>query len=47
MSEMTAETVRAEARAWLEANWDPDLGLLEWRNKLIDSGWGAPSWPKR
>ena len=46
MSEVNAETVRAEARAWLEANWDPNLGLLEWRNKLIDSGWGAPHWPK-
>jgi len=46
MSDINAETVRAEARAWLEANWDPNLGLLEWRNKLIDSGWGAPHWPK-
>jgi alkylation response protein AidB-like acyl-CoA dehydrogenase len=46
MSEVNAETVRAEVRAWLEANWDPNLGLLEWRNKLIDSGWGAPHWPK-
>jgi alkylation response protein AidB-like acyl-CoA dehydrogenase len=46
MSDIDAETVRAEARAWLEANWDPNLGLLEWRNKLIDSGWGAPHWPK-
>ena len=47
MSDITADTVRAEVRAWLEANWDPDLGLIEWRNRLIDSGWGAPSWPKR
>ncbi|MEZ5817842.1 MAG: acyl-CoA dehydrogenase family protein [Hyphomicrobiaceae bacterium] len=46
MSEHNAETVRAEVRAWLEANWDPNLGLIEWRNKLIDSGWGAPHWPK-
>jgi alkylation response protein AidB-like acyl-CoA dehydrogenase len=46
MTEMTAESVRAEVRAWLEANWDPSLGLVEWRNKLIDSGWGEPHWPK-
>jgi alkylation response protein AidB-like acyl-CoA dehydrogenase len=46
MSETTEATVRAEVRAWLEANWSPDLGLVEWRNKLIDSGWGAPHWPK-
>jgi alkylation response protein AidB-like acyl-CoA dehydrogenase len=47
MSELTEQSVRAEARAWLEANWDPGLGLIEWRNKLIDSGWGVPSWPKQ
>ncbi|MFI4933559.1 MAG: acyl-CoA dehydrogenase family protein [Caulobacterales bacterium] len=49
MSETTQATesaVRAEARAWLQANWSPDQGLVEWRGKLIDAGWGAPSWPK-
>jgi alkylation response protein AidB-like acyl-CoA dehydrogenase len=46
MTEMTAQAVRAEVRAWLERNWDPNLGLVEWRNKLIQSGWGAPHWPK-
>jgi len=46
MTEPTEESVRAEVRAWLEANWDPNLGLVAWRNKLIDAGWGAPSWPK-
>lgn len=45
MAEYTAETVRAEVRAWLEANWSADYGLVEWRNKLIDSGWGVPTWP--
>src|SRR6267154_1664836 len=46
MSEPTESSVRAESRAWLEANWNPDLGLVEWRNKLIDAGWGVPNWPK-
>jgi hypothetical protein len=46
MTEATEAAVRAEVRAWLEANWSPDHGLVEWRNKLIDSGWGVPSWPK-
>jgi alkylation response protein AidB-like acyl-CoA dehydrogenase len=46
MSEMTEASVRAEVRAWLDANWSPDLGLVEWRNMLIDSGWGMPGWPK-
>ena len=43
----TEATVRAEVRAWLEANWKPDYGLVEWRTKLIESGWGAPHWPKQ
>jgi alkylation response protein AidB-like acyl-CoA dehydrogenase len=46
MTEPTEASVRAEVRGWLEANWSPDHGLVEWRNKLIDSGWGVPSWPK-
>jgi alkylation response protein AidB-like acyl-CoA dehydrogenase len=46
MTEMTADAVRDEVRAWLKDNWDPNLGLVEWRNKLADSGWGAPHWPK-
>jgi alkylation response protein AidB-like acyl-CoA dehydrogenase len=46
MTEPTEASVRAEVRAWLEANWSVELGLVEWRNKLIDSGWGVPSWPK-
>ena len=47
MSEPTEASVRAEVRAWLEANWNPELGLVEWRNKLCESGWGAPHWPKQ
>ena len=47
MSEPTESSVRAEVRAWLEANWNPDYGLVEWRTKLIESGWGAPHWPKQ
>ncbi len=46
MNEHTEASVRAEVRQWLADNWDISLGLLEWRNKLIDSGWGAPHWPK-
>lgn len=47
MTEWTEDSVRAECRAWLEANWNADYGLVEWRNKLVDSGWGAPHWPSR
>ncbi len=45
MSELTAENVRQEVRAWLKANWDPNLSLVAWRNKLVDAGWGQPEWP--
>jgi alkylation response protein AidB-like acyl-CoA dehydrogenase len=47
MSELNEAQVRAEVRAWLEANWNPDLGLVEWRKMLADSGWGVPHWPSR
>ena len=38
--------VRNEARQWIEAHWDPDRPLREWRAVLADSGWAAPSWPE-
>lgn len=44
---MDEASVRAEVRAWLEAHWNPKLGLVEWRNMLADSGWGVPHWPKQ
>jgi alkylation response protein AidB-like acyl-CoA dehydrogenase len=46
MSEADEASIRAETRAWLESNWNPDANLVEWRNKLADSGWGVPTWPK-
>jgi alkylation response protein AidB-like acyl-CoA dehydrogenase len=46
MSQISEGEVRSEVRAWLEANWDPDMSLVAWRNKLADSGWGMPQWPK-
>ena len=39
-TEPTEDTVRAEVRTWLKANWNPDLGLVEWRNKLCEFGLG-------
>ena len=37
--------VRAEFSAWFAENWDQDLSLTEWRERLVGSGWGRPSWP--
>ena len=47
MTEIDEASVRAEIRAWLEANWNPDYGLVEWRKKLAECGWGVPHWPSR
>lgn len=41
-----SEAIAREVREWLEANWDPNLSLVEWREKLAESGWGMPTWPK-
>tara|TARA_R110002096_G_scaffold79847_2_gene187439 strand:+ start:570 stop:1826 length:1257 start_codon:yes stop_codon:yes gene_type:complete len=46
MTEMTEQQVRDEVRAFLKAKWDPNLSLIEWRNILVDSGWGAPHYPE-
>lgn len=45
--EWSEATVRKEVRSFLENNWDPNAELLDWRNKLIDAGWGMPNWPER
>jgi alkylation response protein AidB-like acyl-CoA dehydrogenase len=41
----TEPEVRAEVRAWLAENWDPDRDPRQWREALVDSGWAAPTWP--
>jgi alkylation response protein AidB-like acyl-CoA dehydrogenase len=46
MSKISEADVRAEVRAWIADNWDPDMPLVEWRGRLADSGWGMPQWPK-
>ncbi|MGH9193856.1 MAG: acyl-CoA dehydrogenase family protein, partial [Acidimicrobiales bacterium] len=35
----------AEVKDWLAANWDPDLPVAEWWERLGASGWGVPTWP--
>ena len=46
MSDHNEAQLRAEVRQWLEAHWDPDRPLVEWRNLLADAGWGVPHWPR-
>jgi alkylation response protein AidB-like acyl-CoA dehydrogenase len=40
-----AAALRAEARAWFEANWDPDQPLKTWWETLARSGWAFPTFP--
>lgn len=36
----------AEVKEWLAANWDPDLTVGEWWERLGTSGWAAPMLPE-
>jgi alkylation response protein AidB-like acyl-CoA dehydrogenase len=44
---VTPDALRTEVRAWVDAEWDPDLSLLEWRRRLVAARWATPSWPER
>jgi alkylation response protein AidB-like acyl-CoA dehydrogenase len=35
----------AEFESWLDANWDPELTVRTWWERLGSSGWAAPHWP--
>jgi alkylation response protein AidB-like acyl-CoA dehydrogenase len=42
----TREDVRDSMHAWIAQNWDRELELTEWRNRLVDAGWACPTWPE-
>ncbi len=46
MPEPTPETVAEELRAWLGENWDPDITVGEWWQRLARSGYAAPTFPE-
>ena len=48
VEERTSESTDAvdAVRAWLEENWDPDLTVGEWWERLGLSGWAAPGLPE-
>ncbi len=41
---VTEQEVVEQVLDWFHSAWDPDLGLVEWRERLVDSGWAVPSW---
>jgi alkylation response protein AidB-like acyl-CoA dehydrogenase len=47
-AERTSPTTDAvdEVKAWLEENWDPDLTVAEWWERLGLAGWSAPGLPE-
>ena len=43
----TAASVRQEAETWFREQWDPEVPLGHWWERLAESGWGFPTWPER
>ena len=41
----TTGDVTDEVNAWLGENWDPELTVEEWWDRLGRSGWATPTWP--
>ncbi|MDA8147764.1 MAG: acyl-CoA dehydrogenase family protein [Actinomycetota bacterium] len=39
--------VGAEVGRFLDEQWDPDLTVGEWWDRLARSGWAFPTWPRR
>ncbi|HZN13910.1 MAG TPA: acyl-CoA dehydrogenase family protein [Acidimicrobiales bacterium] len=37
--------IATDAKAWFDANWDPEITLGEWWDRLGRSGYGFPTWP--
>lgn len=46
MSLPSPEDVKAEVKAWLADNWDPELTVGEWWDRLARSGYAAPMFPE-
>ncbi|MGI9577125.1 MAG: acyl-CoA dehydrogenase family protein [Microthrixaceae bacterium] len=40
----TEADIEGEVLEWFHGSWNPDLPLIEWRERLVDSGWAVPSW---
>jgi len=46
MAVITDEMVAEQVRTWLAENWDPDITVAEWWERLARSGYAAPTWPE-
>jgi alkylation response protein AidB-like acyl-CoA dehydrogenase len=45
-SPTSGDELISELRSWLGSNWDPDLTVAEWWERLGTSGWAAPTLPE-
>jgi alkylation response protein AidB-like acyl-CoA dehydrogenase len=45
MSAAPGNEIIDELHGWLTENWDPDLTVAEWWERLGLAGWCAPTWP--
>ncbi|MET0908417.1 MAG: acyl-CoA dehydrogenase family protein, partial [Ilumatobacteraceae bacterium] len=41
----TTETTSEAVSAWVDANWDLDMTLADWWQRLADAGYAFPHWP--
>ncbi|MHB1519382.1 MAG: acyl-CoA dehydrogenase family protein [Acidimicrobiales bacterium] len=41
----TTDELLSDVRTWLAANWDPDLSVSAWWERLGAAGWSAPGLP--
>jgi alkylation response protein AidB-like acyl-CoA dehydrogenase len=44
MGSPTEREVERDVLSWFHDAWDPGISLLEWRTRLVESGWAVPSW---
>ena len=42
---LATNTIVDEIKSWLEENWDPELTVAEWWERLGLAGWSAPTLP--
>jgi alkylation response protein AidB-like acyl-CoA dehydrogenase len=41
------DDVRRRVVAFVDASWDPEMSLVQWRERLASSGLATPSWPTK
>ena len=42
---MNSAEIKRAVSEFIDAEFDPELSLIEWRTRLLDGGWAAPLWP--